>query len=101
MLQIALSETLMKILTSFPFFSFFLNRKRANPFPFFLIPNEFFLGKNYYTTKILMMPTTFPDISNKICINQTNEAESRQLCLTLKKKKRKREKKNWKRVFDK
>lgn len=47
-----------------------------------------------------MMPTTFPDISNKICINQTNEAESRQLCLTLKKK-RKREKKNWKRVFDK
>lgn len=48
--------------------------------------------KNYYTTKILMMPTTFPDISNKICINQTNEAESRQLCLTLKKKK----KKTWK-----
>ena len=34
-----------------------------------------------------MMPTTFPDISNKICINQTNEAESRQLCLTLKRKK--------------
>lgn len=73
MLQIALSETLMKILTSFflPLFFFFLIEIEANPFK---RATNFFLGKNYYTTKF----GDANDPLNKICINTTNRTEFEQ-----------------------
>lgn len=73
MLQIALSETLMKILTSFflPLFFFFLIEIEANPFK---RATNLFLGKNYYTTKF----GDANDPLNKICINTTNRTEFEQ-----------------------
>lgn len=73
MLQIALSEALMKILTSFFLpLSFFLIEIEANPFK--QATNFFFRKKSLYTIKF----GDANDPLNKICINKTNQTEFEQ-----------------------